>query len=171
MDKSKTKAGSSLGNALRARDEKPVIIQKDFQKKLPSDTVLAVFHYLGEGSIFSSDLNRINAAFYNISQRKEFKVLFKEFSFDTACGIPYTETISTAITKMIRSDRLEGSFLQNIYRMPKCNLPYQEQYLDSIFSDEEKKLLKKVAELFRELISKDGSGINNKLKQANAKNK
>src|SRR3989338_5396477 len=123
-----------------------------FSYRVPSDIVKAIFHYLGAGATFSSDTNKINEAFYKISQSDNLSNLFNDFVFDTSKVFPYCPTIRFALDRLQKSDLLLLRNLDlNKYEVPKALA--NESDIEKLFPDKaERMLLRKASREFRNLI-------------------
>lgn len=81
------------------------------ETRVPSDTVKAIFHYLGEypsGTIrFPANVSRLHEVFYDLSQNGKFERLFEDFIFDTSRMFPYSLTIRYALDRLQKSNLLE----------------------------------------------------------------
>lgn len=123
---------------------------------VPSDLIVAIFYYLGPEFRFSSNLLKINNAFYNLAQERRFKPIFNEIIFDTSKGYPYTETIQYAINRMEKADLLNctGPYLDK-YHVSSKYFESHESSIENIFLHKEKNLLKKAAAKFITYINKD----------------
>jgi hypothetical protein len=119
-------------------------------KRVPSDVVKAIFHYLGAGARFSANIPKIHESFYSICRMQDFEVLCREFIFDTSRVFPYCPTIGYALDRLQKADLLS------------CRNPGLDEYevsdvlagkeagIEALFSEGEQFLLEKAARVFKE---------------------
>ncbi len=121
--------------------------------RVPSDTVKAVFHYLGKGKRFSADIPKIHESFYDICQIEEFKPICGDFVFDTLSSYPYSKTIRYALNRLGMSGLLVYINLDE-YEVTE-SLAGNESEIKALFPNENDiELLKKAAEKFIENINR-----------------
>lgn len=125
------------------------------QLRVPSDTVKAVFHYIGKGKRFSANIPKIHESFYDICQKEEFKPICGDFVFDTSRTYPYSETIRYALDRLQKADLLAciNPSLDE-YEVTE-SLADDEPIIKELFSNEKDiELLQKAAKKFIENINK-----------------
>ena len=123
------------------------------QLRVPSDTVRAVFHYLGKGKRFPADVPKIHESFYDICQTKGFESICGDFVFDTSGTYPYSKTIRYALDRLGISGLLAYINLDE-YEVTE-SLADNETDIKELFPNEEDiELLKKAAGKFIENINR-----------------
>lgn len=116
--------------------------------RVPSDIIVYTFSFLKPGTRFSMNKMRIIKIFHEISQEKEFKEIFKDFSFDTSRPPTiWCETINNAF------DRLTMSSLLSRIGLEKFEVTRNLTKLNpTLFNKKEIELLKSVALQFARKI-------------------
>ena len=124
-------------------------------KKVPSDVIKATFHFLGSEERFPADIPKIHTVFFKISQKDEFRELFKNFIFDTSKAFPYSFTIRLALDRLQKSNLLSciNPSLDEFEVSKNLGSEESDSDIKKLFSDDEISLLQKVAEEFKKEIS------------------
>lgn len=116
--------------------------------RIDSDVIVYAFSFLKPGTRFSMSRFRIITIFYEISQEKEFKELFKDFTFDTSRTTIWCETINNAIDRLIMSSLLSRIDLEKF----EITRELTKKNPDELFDKRESDLLKSVALQFAKKI-------------------
>lgn len=119
---------------------------------VPSDTVIRVFSHIKAGTSFIMDITVISRFFYERSQEDRYRQVLSKLRFDPSQQYPVSETINTAIDRMI----FAGWF---IYPTANTNsveiskkLKKDTEYLTVFFSKEEDACVKELSQLLLEKI-------------------
>jgi len=120
--------------------------------RVPSDTVKAVFHYLGEKNRFPADIPKIHQFFYKISLIKEYRSLFSGFTFDPAKSYPHSTTISFALDRLQKSKLLSCINPSLDQFEVTTNLALDTETEDS-FNEKERQKLQRCAKLFMKEVT------------------
>lgn len=118
--------------------------------RVSSDIIKIVFHFLGSGARFPTDIPGLCRFFYRISRDGRYKELMANIIFDDSQSYPMCDTIERcAIDRLQRSGLLAciGPGLKE-YEVSEALAEDREDL--ELFSDEEIRQMKEIAELFRE---------------------
>lgn len=117
--------------------------------RIPSDVIVYAFSFLKPGTRFSMDKTRIIKIFYEMSQEKEFKEIFKDFSFDTS-RLPTIrcETINNAFNRLMISSLLSRIDLEKF----EITRELTKKDASKFFNKKEIELLKSIALQFARKI-------------------
>ncbi len=117
--------------------------------RVPSDIIVYAFSFLKPGTRFLMDKTRIIKIFYEMSQEKEFKEIFKDFNFDASrAPMIWCEIINNAF------DRLTMSSLLSRIDLEKFEITKELTKKDAseLFSKKEIEILKIIALQFARKI-------------------
>lgn len=123
------------------------------ETRVPFDTVMVIFAFIGARKRFPYDIAKINTAFYKLSQEKEFKGLFNDFNFveqSYMWSFPYCKEVGCALDTLFFSRLLECIGPD----MSDCEVTENLAQGDFsvIFTREERDLLRKASEKFQEYV-------------------
>lgn len=119
------------------------------EKRVPSDVVVYAFSFLKPGTRFSMNKMKIIRIFHEISREKEFKEMFKDFSFDTS-RLPtiWCETINNAFDRLTMGSLLSRIDLEKF----EITRELTKKNPTEMFNKKEIELLKSVALQFARKI-------------------
>jgi hypothetical protein len=124
------------------------------EKRVPSDVIKAIFHYLGSKQRFPADVPKIHEIFYRICQESEFSPLCSDFIFDTSRSFPYSATIRYALDRLQKANLLAciNPGLDEFEVSEELGRTNPDSDIERLFNEKEKRLLRKASGIFGKQI-------------------
>ncbi len=116
--------------------------------RVPSDIIKCVFHFLGSGTRFKAQHPEFHKFFYKMSQLAEYESLMSCMTFDASQSYPFCSVVDFALDRLQLSNLLV-SLNPNMDWFEASERLASDIHELELFSDEETRQIKEMAELFR----------------------